>query len=277
MSTAPVSWSTSHSQTAQPFGNTGSCISLSATTASPPDNSLGRRAPAESRANSRKPYALSAFGAEKRPSAKRISAASASSMWAAIFFPFSMSPFAARENTVAAWRGALAAGFETVPVGDPHRKIHVVLVGAAVVGHSHRVPVGHRLRAYEVLSAQLDPVHAELRGGGVDQALDRKVDLGPSGAAIGSCRRRGCEDRAASQGGSGDVVATGDKAGSLRKRRERNAARADVGEVGGAHREKFSIDAKRELDLGDEVPPLVVGEEGFGSRGGEFDRAPELA
>src|SRR5207248_3991721 len=73
-STAPVSGSTSHSQIAQPFGNTGSCISLSATTASPPDNSLGRRASAESRANSRKPYALSACGAEKRPSANCTSA-----------------------------------------------------------------------------------------------------------------------------------------------------------------------------------------------------------
>src|SRR5207302_5797864 len=80
-----------------------------------------------------------------------------------------------------------------------------------------------------------------------------------------------------SQAGGGDVVATGDRAGTCRKRRERNAACADVGEVGGAHREKFSIDAKRELDLGDEVPPLVIGEEGFGARGGELDRAPELA
>jgi len=44
------------------------------------DNSLGRRASAESRASSRKPYVLSACGPEKRPSAKRISAALASSM-----------------------------------------------------------------------------------------------------------------------------------------------------------------------------------------------------
>src|SRR5207248_9319312 len=47
---------------------------LPISTASPPDNSLGRRASAESRANSRKPYALSACGAEKRPSANCTSA-----------------------------------------------------------------------------------------------------------------------------------------------------------------------------------------------------------
>src|SRR5437660_8485705 len=48
--------------------------------------------------------------------------------------------------------GALSASFATFPVGDLHRTIHVGLVGAAVVGHPHRVPVGHRFRPDELLS-----------------------------------------------------------------------------------------------------------------------------
>ena len=76
-------------------------------------------------------------------------------------------PVEAAPKEPAARGGVLATAFEAVPVGDPHRKIHVGLVGAAVIGHSHCVPVGHRFRADEVLSAQSDPVHADLTIGSV--------------------------------------------------------------------------------------------------------------
>ena len=142
---------------------------------------------------------------------------------------------------LAARGGPAAARLEPAPVRDLHRSIHVGLVGAAVVGHPHRVPVRHRLGANQVLSSQLDPVEPELFRGRVDQALDGEVDLGAARAAVGIGGRGRGEDGAASERGRGNVVAAGDESRSFRERRQRHAARADVGEVGGAHRQELPV------------------------------------
>ena len=42
-------------------------------------------------------------------------------------------------------------------------------------------------------------------------------------------------------------------------------------------REEFSVAPQRQFDLGDEVAPLIVGEESLGSCRGEFHRQPDLA
>src|SRR6516164_6820298 len=100
MSTQPVSGSTSTSQTAQPLGKTGSCISLSVTTAS--SSSRPRRA--ASCASSRKSKLRLLRGAEKRPSTKATSSVVVSRIWAAIVFPLPISSGAAIANKVAACR-----------------------------------------------------------------------------------------------------------------------------------------------------------------------------
>src|SRR5262249_43101752 len=54
-------------------------------------------------------------------------------------------------------------------------------------------------------------------------------------------------------------------------------ARADIADIGRAHREKAPVLAQRELDLGDEVAALIVAEERFRTRRRVFHRTAELA
>jgi hypothetical protein len=67
-------------------------------------------------------------------------------------------------------------------------------------------------------------------------------------------------------------TAPGDQARALAERRERYAIGADIADIVGAHREEFSVLAQRELDLGDEIAPLIVGQESLRPGGGEFHR-----
>ena len=138
------------------------------------------------------------------------------------------------EQLAALLRLALAL-LEAVPVGDPHGEVHVGLVGAAVVEHADGVAVRHLLRRHEILAAQLDAVDAELDRGLVHQPLDRERHLGPARAAIGVGRHGVGEHRARAQRRRRNVVGAGDQARALRQRRQRNAERADVADVVGAH------------------------------------------
>jgi hypothetical protein len=72
-------------------------------------------------------------------------------------------------------------------------------------------------------------------------------------------------------------VAAGDQARALRQRRQRDATRAGVADVVGAHRQDAALVVERKLDLGDEIAALVVGEKCLRARRGVFDRALELA
>ena len=111
----------------------------------------------------------------------------------------------------------------------------------------------------------------------VDQPLDRERHLGPAGRAIGVGRHGVGEHRARAQRRRRNVVGAGDQARALRQRRQRDAARADVADVVGAHGQDAAVLVERQLDLGDEIAALVVGEERLRARRGVFDRALELA
>ena len=104
-----------------------------------------------------------------------------------------------------------------------------------------------------------------------------KVTSGPAGAAIGLGRHGVGEDRERAQRGGGNVVGPGDQARALGQRRQRDAARADIADVGRAHGEEAAVAGERQLDLGDEVAALVVAQERLGARRRELDRTAELA
>ena len=166
----------------------------------------------------------------------------------------------AAEELAAPPRRALARG-KAVPVGDRHRAVHVLLVAPAVVGHAHRVAIGHELRGDQVPAAQLDAVDTEARGCKVDEALDGEGDFRAAGAAVGLGRRGVGEDGERAQGRGRDRIRPGNEAGAFGQRRERHAACAHIADIGGAHRQKAPVKVERELDLGDEIAALVVAEE----------------
>ena len=106
MSTSPVSGSISTSQIAQPLGNTGSCISLSVTTASPSARSSGSATRSQPRRRARGSRSCGwCRGATNRPSANvDLVGRRRRARRAAIRLPLSIRSAAALENTVAAWR-----------------------------------------------------------------------------------------------------------------------------------------------------------------------------
>ncbi len=170
-----------------------------------------------------------------------------------------------------------AALFETAPLGDGHRPIHILLVAPAVVDHTHCVAVRHRFRANEVLAPQLDAIDAELLRRRINKPFDREGHLRPPGAAIGICGHGIGEDRHGAQRSVGNKVWSHDQARSLGQRRKGNAVAAHIADIGRAHREEATLAGERELDSGDQVASLIVGEKRLVSRRGELDRTAELA
>jgi hypothetical protein len=101
---------------------------------------------------------------------------------------------------------------ELLVAGDPERLVEGGVVVAAVVGPAHHRLVGLLLGGDEVLSPQLDGVHAELVGQHVHGALHEVDGLGnPERAAVGDPAGRlvGVDARRLGVGG-GDVVAAGE-------------------------------------------------------------------
>ena len=80
-----------------------------------------------------------------------------------------------------------------------HAPVHVRLILAAVVGHADRRSVGHRLRRRRGSCGAARSGRSRVRGGRVDQPLDRESHFRPAGAAIGVGRHRVGEDRARPQ------------------------------------------------------------------------------
>ncbi len=178
---------------------------------------------------------------------------------------------------LAARFGLAAALLEARPVGELHRPVHVLLVVAAVVVHADGIAVRHRVGLDQVHAAQCDPIDAELACGEVDEPLDRERHLRSAGAAIGLGRHGVGVDRHGPQRRRWDGVGAGDQARTLRERGERHAARAHIADVGRAHRQELSILAQGELDLHDEVAPLVIAEEGLRAGRRILDRTAKLA
>ena len=79
-------------------------------------------------------------------------------------------------------------------------------------------------------------LEAELARAFVDQTLDGEIHLGPAGRAVGVGRHGVGEDRAGTKASCGNVVGAGDEARALAEGRQRNRARAHVGDIVGAHR-----------------------------------------
>ena len=62
----------------------------------------------------------------------------------------------------------------------------------------------------------------------------------------------------------------------LLKRRQRHATRADIADIGRAHGEEAAVGVERKLDFGDEIAALIIAQESFRARRGEFHRPAEL-
>ncbi len=165
---------------------------------------------------------------------------------------------------------------EPVDVRDAHGKVHVGLVGAAVVAHADRVEIRKLLRRDEILAAQPKTIEAEFVGRLVDQPFDRERDLRPPRAAVRVGRHGVGERRARAHGRGRNIVRAGDQACALRERRQRDAQRADIAHVVGAHGEKPAVLADGELDARQQIAALVIGKKSLRARGGEFHRTADL-
>ena len=66
--------------------------------------------------------------------------------------------------------------------------------------------------------------------------------------------------------------------GAFAQRRQRHATRADIADIGRAHRRGSGrLGVERQLDLGDEIAALIIAEKRFRARRGVFHRPAELA
>ena len=173
--------------------------------------------------------------------------------------------------------GRTPARIEAVPIGDAHGEVHVLLVAAAVVGHADRVAIGHGLGPHQIAAAQPDAVDVEFCRRDVDQAFDGEGHLRAAGAAIGLRRNGVGEHRQRAQRGGRDGVVAGDQAGALAERRQRHAARAGIADIGRAQREEAARAIERQFEFRHQVAALIVADEALRARGGELDRAAELA
>jgi len=102
------------------------------------------------------------------------------------------------------------------------------------------------------------------------------VTSGRPRAAIGLGRHGGGVDRHRAQRGGRDVVGTRDQAGPLAQRRQRDAARPQIADIGGAHRQEAALFVQRQLDPRHQIASLVVGEKRLRARRGVFDRAADF-
>ena len=172
--------------------------------------------------------------------------------------------------------GLAAARRKSLPIGDIHRPIHVLFVAAAVIEHADGIAVRHGFRPHQVFAPQRDAVDAELVGRGIDQPLDGEGHFGPAGTAIGLGRHGVGEHRDRAQRRGRNGIGAGNKSGALAQRRQRDAARADIADIGGAHREEAAVVVERQLDLGDQIAALVIAEKGFRAGRREFHRPAEF-
>ena len=182
-----------------------------------------------------------------------------------------------RPRQLAAFSGVALTCFEAVPIGETHGKIHVLGIAPAVVEHADSIAIGHRPRPHQIASAQGDAINAELLGRDVDEPLERKRDLRPAGTAIGLGRCRIGEDRHGPQGRHRNIVAAGDQPGALAQRRQGDAARADIADIGRAQGQKPSALIEGKFKFCHQVSALVVADKTFRTRGGVFNRTAELA
>ena len=135
-----------------------------------------------------------------------------------------------------------------------------------------------RERAHEVAPAQLDRVHPQLPGGGVDRRLDQLGRLRPPGAAVGRgrdlVRARPGDDHLDRR----DVVRAGQqhRRGVRRDRGARQQVRAQVGQHAAAQREDPSVRVQRELHPAANPPALRRGLRLLAAILGPAHRPPEL-
>ena len=173
--------------------------------------------------------------------------------------------------------GRLAARRETVPIGHGEGARHVAGEVAGVVGESHGRAIGELLAPDHVAPAQLDPVDGKLRCRELDQPLDDQRRLRPAGAAIGRGRDRIGHRAAHAHMRRRDVVERGRDPARIVERHIGDRVRADIADMIDRERQHAARAVERELRFGHEVPPLVVGEEGFRTVARPFHRAAEAA
>ena len=127
------------------------------------------------------------------------------------------------------------------------------------------------------LRRSANAIHAKLRGGSVDQPLDGESDFRPAGAAISIGRHGVGEHGDRAQGRRRNRVGAGNEAGAFAQRRQRHAARADIADIGGAHGDEAMLLVERQFDLGHQIAALIIAEEGFRARRGEFHRPADFS
>jgi hypothetical protein len=136
------------------------------------------------------------------------------------------------------------------------------------------------LRPDQILAPEREAIQskylAEFIGGDIDEALDRVGHFRPPGTAIGLRWHGVGKDRERAQMRRRNGIGAGDEPCPFAQRRQRNATRADIADIGGAHCEYAAVFVQRQRDFGDEIATLVITQKGFGARCGEFHRTADF-
>ena len=140
-----------------------------------------------------------------------------------------------------------AAGGKAAPIGERQRRVHRLLVSAAVVGDAERVGVGLRRGRDHVPPAQRRRVEPEPVGRQIHQPLDDKDRLGPAGAAVGRGRNRVGDGAAPAKIADRDVVDVRHQAEALLQRPEGDGMPAEIAQIGAANSKEIAVLVESEL------------------------------
>ena len=149
-------------------------------------------------------------------------------------------------------------------IGGGQRVVEVAGEIAAVIVQAERRRVRHRVGPDEIAPAQFVGVDPEAPGGVVDQPLDRIGRLGPAGAAIGIDRHRvrvDALDRDMDRRKGVDAAIHDRARGGRDLRREIRQVGAHIRGQLDRQAEEAKLLVERQIELGDVVAPLRVGDE----------------
>ena len=166
---------------------------------------------------------------------------------------------------------------EAGDVGALEHLVEVRRVVAGVVGQPDR----RRIRKFgdEVLAPDRRRIHLHVARRLFDDALDHVGGFRPAGAAVGIDRRGVGEHRLDLDVDRRRLVLAGQQGAvedRRHARREGRQVRAHVGDGLDAQRQELALGVQRELDLGDMVAAVGVGQERFAALGGPLDRPADL-
>ena len=174
----------------------------------------------------------------------------------------------------------LAPGGEAGHVRQAEGAVHAALELAAVVGDPERGAVGHRGGGDQVHPPQGEPIHPELAGRVVDEALDDVGRLGPAGSAVRS-GRIGVGQHRVHRNVRGRERVDPDQGRDVAEGREQVAVRGHVGPHVGerlhAQGEEAALGVEGQLGVAHVVARVLVGGDRLPALALPLDRPADLA